>query len=99
MAGNRRIDVDLFAAKADILHDIVADTISSEVKRETGIECSARENMEIRVNMLKMEELVKRFDLNNTNKEVGMYDNYATEENLRGFEQLSGVDFYNEKGR
>lgn len=96
MAGKRRIDIDLMAAKADILHDIVADTISSEIRRETGIECTARENTEIRVNLLKVEQLIKKFDLNNKDKEVLMYDPYFKPYNPRGLNKLAGIDYYNE---
>lgn len=80
MAGKRQNEVGLVAIKNDVLKDIVADTVSAEVHRETGIACTARENAEMRRNLSKLEELVKTYDLNNPNKEVALYDKDAIPE-------------------
>ena len=89
MSGKRQNNVDLLATKSDIIKDIVSETISSEIHKESGIACSKRENTEIRVNISKLEKLVKKYDLNNSEKEVPFYDFIEKkEQDLIDFSQL-----------
>ena len=74
MPGRRQIEIDMIATKGDIVKDIIADAISQEIHNETGIACSKRENTEIRLNLIKLEQLVKTYDLNNKDKEFELYD-------------------------
>ena len=74
MPGRRQIEIDMIATKGDIVKDIIADAISQEIHNETGIACSKRENTEIRLNLIKLEQLVKNYDLNNKDKEFELYD-------------------------
>ena len=83
MSGKRQNDVDMMATKSDIVKDVLADKISQEIHRETGIACSKRENTEIRVNIIKLEQLVKEYDLNNPTKEVPLYESTAKSPNKK----------------
>ena len=74
MPGKRQNDIDMVATKGDIIKDIIADTISKEIHHETGIACSKRENTEIRVNIIKLENLVKEFNLDNPYNEIPLFD-------------------------
>ena len=74
MAGKRQNDVNMVATKGDIVKDIIADVVSQEIHKQTGIACTKRENMEIRLNLIKLEDLVKEYDLNNPAKETEFYD-------------------------
>lgn len=74
MTGKRKYDIDMLATKNDIVKDIVADTISQGIQKETGLACSKRENTEIRLNITKLENLVKQYDLNNPTKEIPLYE-------------------------
>lgn len=88
MSGKRQNDVDMMATKGDIVKDIIADVISQEIHHETGIACSKRENTEIRVNIIKLENLVKEYDLNNPEKEVPLYET-TSKSNLK---KIKGTD-------
>lgn len=90
MAGKRRIERNILATKKDILSDVLADTVSQDIAHQTGIPCSARENTEIRVNLMKIETLVREFDLNNPNKEVPMYEPVREEKGIQGVQYLKG---------
>ena len=96
MAGKRQSTLNLMAAKGDIVKDIVADTISKKIAEETGLPCNGRENTLIRVNIIKLENLVKEYDLNNPNKEVHMYDPYQREHFLTGVGNLKTIDVVRE---
>ena len=88
MAGKRQNEVDMLATKSDIIKDIVADTISSEIHRETGIACTKRENTKIRINIIKLEDLVKEYDLNNPEKEVPIYEKKDLGKKVKNAEKL-----------
>lgn len=90
MSGKRQNDVDMMATKGDIVKDIIADVISQEIHHETGIACSKRENTEIRVNIIKLEQLVKEYDLNNPEKELPLYETTSKSNNkkIRSLEKL-----------
>lgn len=88
MSGKRQNDVDMMATKGDIVKDIIADTISQEIHHETGIACSKRENTEIRINIIKLEQLVKEYDLNNPEKELPLYET-TSKSNLK---KIKGTD-------
>jgi hypothetical protein len=90
MSGKRQNDVDMVATKGDIVKDIIADVISQEIHHETGIACSKRENTEIRVNIIKLEQLVKEYDLNNPEKELPLYETTSKTNNkkIRGLDKL-----------
>lgn len=90
MSGKRQNDVDMMATKGDIVKDIIADVISQEIHHETGIACSKRENTEIRVNIIKLEQLVKEYDLNNPEKELPLYETTSKTNNkkIRGLDKL-----------
>lgn len=93
MSGKRQNDIDLLATKNDIIKDIVSETISSEIHKETGIACSKRENTEIRVNITKLEKLVKKYDLTNSEKEVPFYETFEKkEQDLVDFSQLKSYE-------
>ena len=78
----------MMATKSDIVKDIVADVISQEIHNETGIACSRRENTEIRVNIIKLEQLVKQYDLNNPAKEVPLYESTSK----TGYKKIPGLE-------
>ena len=88
MAGKRQNDIDMVATKGDIVKDIIADVISQEIHHETGIACSKRENTEIRINIIKREQLVKEYDLNNPEKELPLYET-TSKSNLK---KIKGTD-------
>jgi len=89
MSGRRQNDVDMVATKSDLIKDIVADQISQEIHHETGIACSKRENTEIRINIIKLEQLVKQYDLNNPDKELPLYETTSKNITMR---KLQGID-------
>lgn len=88
MAGKRKYEIDMVATKSDIVKDIIADVVSQEVHKETGIACNKRENTEIRVNIIKLENLVKEYDLNNPEKEVPTYDFKENNKKILGLDKL-----------
>ena len=94
MSRKRHYEIDIMATKGDIVKDIIADVVSREIYKETGVICSKRENTEIRANIIRLEQLVRTYDLNNPNKEVPLYDtSYKEEEEngITGFDKLKTI--------